>query len=276
MTAVILLIVMGIVLGLGIGLTVKFFGTETDPRIEAVEALLPSANCGACGFAGCADFARALVGGDAETSQCPSSSSEAVERICALLGVTAGTREAKVAVVMCGGDNTQAVRAALYNGVNDCQDAMLVAGGAKGCLAGCLGLASCARACPFGAIETTQDGIARVHAELCTGCGKCVATCPRNLIQLVPASATVHVLCSSRDKGGAKRKVCKVSCIGCQKCVKTADEGQMVMDGFLARVNYDGSPPVSITEACPTGCLQASQTAVGEDAPAELQEVANG
>jgi len=276
MTAVIVLVLLGIALWLVIGLAVKFFGVEADPRIDEVEALLPNANCGACGFAGCADFARALVGGDAETNECPSNSDEAVNRICALLGIVAGEREAQVAVVLCGGDSAQAAQAADYNGVNDCRDAMLVAGGAKGCLSGCLGLGTCARACPFGAIEMTESGIARIHAELCTGCGKCVATCPRHLIELVPGTAPVHVLCSSPAKGGEKRKVCKVSCIGCRKCVKTAEEGQMTMDGFLARVNYDDPPGPSIAEACPTGCLQPAEAGVESAQAPEPQEVVNG
>jgi electron transport complex protein RnfB len=81
-----------------------------------------------------------------------------------------------------------------------------------------------------------------------------VAACPRNIIKLVPASTPLHVLCNSPEKGGAKRKVCKVACIGCRKCVKAAGEGQMVMEGFLAKVNYDNPPSKEVVEAakCPT------------------------
>ena len=43
-----------------------------------------------------------------------------------------------------------------------------------------------ATVCPFKAIEMTAHGLAIVHAELCVGCGKCVPSCPRNLIQFVP------------------------------------------------------------------------------------------
>ena len=255
--AVIVLCGAGTVLGLIIGVVVKLFGAEVDPRMEETEELLPGANCGACGYAGCAAFAEALVQNKANPADCPSNSEESVARICSLLGITAGEREAKVAVVMCGGDNENAREAALYNGVADCKDAMLVAGGAKGCRHGCLGLGTCARVCPFGAIEITEKGIAVVHAELCTGCGQCVEACPRGLIKLVPATVRVHVLCSSPEKGGAKRKVCSVSCIGCRKCVKAAEEGQMIMKGFLATVNTDNPPDASVAAVCPTGCLVA-------------------
>ena len=275
MAAVTLLLVMGIVLGLVIGLVVKLFGTETDPRLEELEELLPGANCGGCGLPGCAEFARALLVAEAEPGQCPSSDARAIARICELIGVEADAREPKVAMVMCGGDNEKARQAALYNGVNDCRDAMLVAGGAKGCVYGCLGLASCARACPFGAVEITAAGIAVVHANVCTGCGNCVSACPRKLIQLVPATAPVHVLCSSPEKGAAKTKVCKAACIGCRKCVKSAEDGQMLIEGFLVKVNYDDPPPVSIADVCPTKCLQPSLLNAERAAVEEEREVVN-
>jgi electron transport complex protein RnfB len=265
-----LLLVLGLVLGLVIGLVVKAFGVEPDERVEQIEGLLPGANCGACGFAGCAEFARQLAAGKAEPSACPSSSPEAIARIASLLGVAAGTRTPKVAVVHCGGDDTRATQAALYNGVADCKDAVQVAGGAKGCLYGCLGLGSCARACPFGAMEI-RNGLAIVHPDLCTGCGKCVATCPRRLIELVPASAPIHVFCNSPDKGGAKRKVCQASCIGCQKCVKASENGSMSMSGFLARVNYENPPPAALAEVCPTHCLRTAEATTN----APQAEVAN-
>ncbi len=269
MTAVYVLVLLGLALGLIIGLAVKLFGVEIDHRLEAVEELLPGANCGACGFAGCTDFARALIGSDTEPGKCPSCSPDALEKLCELLGVSAGGRTENTAVVMCGGGDDKATSAALYNGVNDCRNAVLVAGGAKGCQYGCLGLASCARACPFGAIETTAERLAVVHADLCTGCGKCVGTCPRHLIQLVPKAAPVHVFCNSPAKGGEKRKVCKAACIGCRKCVKGAEDGQMTIDGFLVRVNYEDPPPVSIAEVCPTKCLlpalQVAEAPVAEN-----------
>jgi electron transport complex protein RnfB len=279
MFAVEVLVIVGLALGLVIGIVVKLFGQESDPRLEEVEGLLPGANCGACGFAGCGDFARALVGGDVDPGLCPSSNPDAVSQICGLLGVTAGERNPKVAVVRCGGDAAKAMRAALYNGVNDCKDAMLVAGGAKGCQYGCLGLGTCARACPFGAIEMTDQGLAVVHPDICTGCGKCVGACPRHIIELVPSDAPLHVLCNSPDKGAAKRKVCDVACIACRKCVKAAGDGQMTMDGFLARVNYEDPPSAEICGVCPTHCLQPASPAevqVPETEPAEeIHEAAN-
>jgi ferredoxin len=128
-------------------------------------------------------------------------------------------------------------------------------------------MASCSRACPFDAIEM-RDGLAIVHEDLCVGCGKCVDTCPRQLIELVPAKAEVHVYCNSPEKGAEKMKVCKASCIGCRKCVKASEEGQMTVSGFLISTNYDNPPPADLVEAaaCPTQCLK---TAKAHAAPAE-------
>lgn len=245
----------GLILGGIIGTAVRFFGVELDPRLEQVEDLLPGVNCGACGSAGCSDFARSLLAEEGVPENCPSCEPEARKTICELLGITAQEVSRKVAVVACAGDNGQAKMAAHYNGVNDCGSAVLVAGGVKGCLYGCLGLGSCVRACPFDAIEITDGGIAFVHPELCTGCGSCIEACPRDIIGLVPKSVQIHVLCNSPEKGGAKRKVCKAACIGCRKCVKAAEDDQMMMDGFLARVNYENPPALSVAEECPTGCI---------------------
>ena len=275
MTDITLLLVLGLTLGLIIGLVVKAFGVEPDERVEAIEGLLPGANCGACGFAGCAELARKLVAGEVEPTICPSADETAIKQIADTLGVVAGDRAKMVAVIRCGGDDTLAVQAALYNGIADCKDAVQIAGGTKGCAHGCLGLASCARACPFGAIEVT-NGLAIVHPDLCTGCAKCVATCPRDLVELVPTSAPIHVYCNSPAKGGAKRKVCKASCIGCRKCVKEAAEGGIEMKGFLAHVDYDNPPPATVAAVCPTKCLRGAVGATEEVTAAQETEVVDG
>ncbi len=246
-------------LGGVIGLFAKAFAIDIDPRIEQTSELLPGANCGGCGYAGCADFAKAVVSGEAKPEQCPVNSAENRTAIEKLLGLTAGASSKSVAVVLCGGDDSKSGKSVGYNGITDCKSAMLVAGGDKACPFGCLGFATCARACPFGAIEMINN-LAVVHRDICVGCGKCVTACPRKIIRMVPVEARVHVFCSSTDKGPEKRKYCSVSCIGCRKCVKAAEEGQIEMEGFLAKVNYEKFPDLPLIEkaACPTGCLRSN------------------
>ncbi len=251
----------GLILGLAIGIIYKLFGVPSDPKVELVLELLPGANCGGCGKAGCADFARALVAGETTPGKCPVSSEEVMAQIAQVLGVEIDSlMKKKVAVILCGGDTNQTKVQTLYNGVSDCISASLIAGGPKGCRYGCLGMGSCARACPFGAIEVI-NGLAVVHNELCVGCGKCVETCPRHLIKLVPADAKVHIYCSSPEKAPVKMKVCNVPCIACRKCVKAGEEGQFTVQGFRVEVNYENSPSPDVIEkaGCPKNCLLTTE-----------------
>jgi Na+-translocating ferredoxin:NAD+ oxidoreductase RNF subunit RnfB len=274
--AVVAMAVIGLILGGVIGIAAKLFKVEVDPRIELVTELLPGANCGGCGKAGCADFAKSVVTGENPPSKCPVASQEQVAAVAKALGIEVGDSVKKVAVVFCGGDHNQEKVQTLYNGVSDCVSASLIAGGPKGCAYGCLGMGSCARACPFNAIEMV-NGLAVVHPELCVGCGACVDTCPRNLIKLVPQTAKVHIYCSSPEKGAAKMKVCSVPCIGCRKCVKGGEEGQFNVDGFKVSVNYEAEKLVdsSIFETvkCPTGCLltEAKHLKIEEEQKAKAE-----
>jgi Na+-translocating ferredoxin:NAD+ oxidoreductase subunit B len=215
----------------------KFLAVQEDPRIEQLTAILPGANCGGCGFAGCAAYAEAIIKHGADANLCTAGGTETVHQIAKFLGIEAVVRERQVALVLCGGNNSVARRVSHYNGVADCASAELVAGGGKACRYGCMGFGSCARACPVGAIEIAA-GLAVVHPQICTGCGKCVATCPRKLIKLVPESRSIHVLCASPERGPDVKKVCDVGCIGCTLCAKAVNNQGITMKGALAVVDY--------------------------------------
>lgn len=257
MSTLAIIVIVGLLTGIAIAIVSRLFGVELDPLEDEIKALLPGANCGGCGYAGCAGYAKALVAGTAKPGACAAQKPEDLARMSELLGVAAVTREAKVAVVMCSGDDFHATRQAQYNGINNCRDAMIVAAGAKTCTFGCIGLGACARACPFGAIEITPGHLAVVHKELCRGCGKCVQACPKKLIRLVPKSAPIHVHCSNPLKGAVKLKACKAACIGCGKCVKAAPENMRIDSGVaLAVINYGNPPPEEIAAVCPTHALR--------------------
>lgn len=246
----------GLVCGVALAMAARFLAVHEDPRIEQVNDILPGANCGGCGFAGCADYAKAIVMDNAPINLCAAGGAEVLEKLAAFMGVEAKAEERKVALVLCGGDAHKAPRKFDYNGIADCKAADAVAGGDKLCGYGCLGYGSCARVCPVGAIEI-RNQLAVVHPDLCIGCGACVKACPRELIKMVPESRTIHVLCSSRDKGPVVKKACEVGCIGCTLCAKLTKANEAItMDGFLARVDY--SKPLEnekVVEKCPGHCI---------------------
>jgi Na+-translocating ferredoxin:NAD+ oxidoreductase subunit B len=243
---------LGLVSGFGLAIAARVFAVETDPRRDDIADILPGANCGGCGFAGCNDFAGGVVVGKATADGCPVGGSELALAIATVMGQELELKERRVAMVHCQGSSDVAPARFLYNGMASCASADLLGGGAKLCGHGCLGFGDCQTACGFGAIELSEGGLARVLRERCSACGLCVEACPKNIIDLVPAAATIHVLCNNTDKGGTARKACKVACIGCKKCEKFYAEGGMVVENFLSRVDYENAPgDAAVIEQCP-------------------------
>lgn len=246
----------GLVAAIALGFAAKKFAVEVDPRELAAIEVLPGANCGACGFPGCAGFAKAVIEGKAELNQCPPGGADVVTKLANILGVEASAAAREVAVVLCQGDNRKAQHKYRYLGLEDCNAAQKVAGGPKACPGGCLGLASCQRICPFDAIEMTADGLAVISREKCTGCRKCVAVCPRAVIRMTPYESSVHVLCNSHDKGAVVRKYCQIGCIGCNICKKTVPDAYKI-ENFLAEVVYElDAEAVEAIAKCPTKCIR--------------------
>jgi electron transport complex protein RnfB len=245
----------GLIAAIALGFAAKKFAVEVDPRELAALEVLPGANCGACGFPGCAGYAKALVAGTIDLNQCPPGGAEVVTKLAHILGVEATAVAREIVVVLCQGDNRKAQLKYQYLGLEDCNAAQRIAGGPKACPGGCLGLGSCQRICPFDAIEITVDGLAVISREKCTGCRKCVAVCPRDVIRMTPFSSTIHVLCNSHDKGAMVRKYCQVGCIGCHICKKTVPNAYIIED-FLASVVYEEDLDAAEAIAkCPTKCI---------------------
>lgn len=222
----------------------KFCAVEEDPRISQVSEKLSGANCGGCGFAGCADFAKALVEGRTTVSNCAATSAENKALISEILGVTAEAGEPTVAVVKCAGGFNETVKRFNYVGNAGCESINQCMGGDKICAKGCLGGGSCVEACKFEAISVT-DGVAKTDAKLCVACGACVKKCTKKIIELIPKRAKVYVACSSECRGKDVMSACKVGCIGCGLCAKACPNGAIEMVNNLPVINY---------AAC-TGCL---------------------
>jgi len=261
--------VLGAMFSAGLALANRKLYVEEDPRVAVVTELLPGINCGACGHPGCANFAENLVIGRAEVTDCSPSTAEAIKEIAAVLGIEAVVGERKLARVLCQGGIHEAAIKAKYIGIQSCLAADLMSGGEKACEYGCHGFGDCVIACPFNAMYLNDNGLPVVIDDKCTGCGKCVEACPRDIIELHPVSHKLFVLCKNHDSPKVSRKVCTKACIGCQICVREAEEGQMFMDDNLAVVDYEvyGQDDVLPTDRCPTDCLviMTSETAQIEE-----------
>ena len=80
------------------------FKVEEDPRIDEVQEVLPGANCGGCGFAGCRALAEACVKADSlDGLFCPVGGAPTMTKVGEILGMAAPVTEPKVAVVRCNG-----------------------------------------------------------------------------------------------------------------------------------------------------------------------------
>ncbi len=258
--AVVVLFVMGVLFAVLLGIAAKVFAVEVDERVPLVRECLPGANCGGCGYPGCDGLAAAIVAGDAPVNGCPVGGAPVAAKVAEVMGVEAGETERKVAHVYCNG-GCNAVDKAKYEGLQDCTAAMRVAGGPKECAYGCMGLGSCVKACAFDALHIV-NGRALVDAEKCVACGKCVATCPKKLIDLVAAAKQVHVNCKNRDKGAAAMKVCTNACIACGMCERTCKFDAIHVVNGVAVIDYDKCTNCKMcTKVCPKDCIEPIATA---------------
>ncbi len=257
LTAILAMAGLGILLSLMLGIAAKVFYVYIDPRIEAIADMLPGANCGGCGYAGCSDYAEAIVTKGAPPNLCVATSKEVIENVCTLVGASVELGERRIAKVFCRGTEEKAKRRFIYQGAVDCRAAVISTGGDKECEYGCIGLGTCVRSCPFGALSMGEDGLPKVDESLCTGCGSCVKVCPRNIIRLVPVSQLTANLCSNKDRGKQVKEICSVGCIGCGICQKKCPEKAIRMVDGLAVVDPAKCKGKFVcVEKCPTGSMQ--------------------
>jgi len=264
--AVIVLGAIGLIAALVLFAASKKFAVYEDPRIAQVSELLPGANCGGCGFAGCGGMADALVkGADAgslDGLNCPVGGADVMGQVADLLGMAIANGEPKVAVVRCNGTCENRPKVAVYAGLRTCAAMHACGAGETACGYGCLGCGDCVEACQFDAIHiNVETGIAEVDEEKCVACGACVKACPRNIIELRkkgPKGRRVFVSCVNKDKGAVSMKACKVSCIGCSKCEKECAFGAITVGNNCSYIDPEKCRLCRKCEkVCPTHAIIA-------------------
>ncbi|MCX7876788.1 MAG: RnfABCDGE type electron transport complex subunit B [Melioribacteraceae bacterium] len=251
---------LGFIFAGGLAFADKKLKVEENPLIAEVNQYLPNANCGGCGKAGCYDFAVNVVEGKIEINKCPVCNDEARNEIAKLLGQEISTTIKKIPIIHCQGGNSKANKKEVdYIGPKTCKTINLISGGENLCYYGCLGAGDCVNACQFGALLINNDGLPQVIEELCTGCGICVKSCPRNLIELHPIDRNIFVYCKNEDEPKKAKEVCDVACIGCGICARKSDGG-IIMKNNLAIVVYDSLDISKIPiEKCSTGAIKKKE-----------------
>ena len=245
----------GLIAGIILTVASHLMHVKEDEKAVKIRAELPGVNCGACGYTGCDDYAKAISEGKAKTNLCIPGADAVAKNIADILGVKSEDVIEMMAYVHCNGTCEVTEKKAIYDGTKTCKAESLVYAGPSSCRFGCLGCGDCASICPVNAI-CVKDGIARVNPNICIGCGLCVNECPKGIISLMPQVSRVAVMCSSEDKGAAARKVCKNACIACKKCELSCPDGAIKVENNLARIDYDKCTACGICiEVCPTKCI---------------------
>jgi Na+-translocating ferredoxin:NAD+ oxidoreductase subunit B len=246
----------GLIAGVVLTIASKLMHVTVDEKVVKIAEKLPGANCGACGFAGCEDYANALVHGEnISTALCPVGGAYMAIAIAEELGVDADASEPEVATVMCRGYSDAIRRVSKHDKVWSCRAATQLYGGQMECNYGCLGMGDCEKVCPSDAINII-DGLAIVDDDKCTGCRLCIKACPKKIIIMRPVKRQIYVACKSLDTGLITMKACDQGCIACKKCVDVCKFDAIKVENNLAVMDYDKCTQCGMCEkVCITGAI---------------------
>jgi electron transport complex protein RnfB len=245
----------GLFFGIVLALAAHKFAVARDSRIAKVKESLAGANCGACGFAGCEDYAEAVVTNpNVPPDRCFPGGDAVAEIVAELTGKKAEKREGCVPVIFCCRPEGDVRMRHHYIGHRSCSGAEIAFKGPFGCQFGCVGYGDCAKVCPVGAINMVND-FPVIDDERCIRCGACVEACPKGIIKLVPEDARVLIRCSTKDSGKVTQAVCTAGCVHCKACIRKCPAGAISeVDG---KVQIDIRKCLAYGPECGEVCVEA-------------------
>ncbi len=225
---VILVVVVGLIASIILAAASRVFFIQEDPKFILMRAELPGANCGGCGYAGCDDYAHALVEDPdgVPITKCAVGGPACAEKLAEILGKSADGMEKNVAYVMCNGTTNNAQKLFDYADIPTCKAAVI-------------------------------KGVALVNRDKCVSCSACVKACPNNLIKIVPEKSKIAVRCHNSEKGADARKHCSVACIGCGMCQRTCKFDAIHVENNVASIDPAKCKMCGMCVVkCPTGAIQ--------------------
>jgi len=238
------------------------FKVVEDPRIDVVADLLPSANCGGCGLAGCRAFAEAIVKSESlDGLSCPPGGNEVMNQIAAALGLTAEQMDPMIAVLRCNGTKELCPPKIKLEGLATCAFAHSLHSGEGGCPNGCLGCGDCVEACAFEAMYMDEiTGLPVILDDKCVACAACVKVCPRGIIEMRKKGKKdrrIFVSCINKEKGAVAKKNCSVACIACTKCQKECKFDAITIENNIAYIDFNKCTLCrKCVPVCPTNAIQ--------------------
>jgi len=137
---------------------------QTQPKVLAIDALLPQTQCTRCGYQGCLPYAQAIAAGEANINQCPPGGAATIDALAALTGLPVLALNP-------------------LNGVEKPREVAYILE------EHCIGCTKCLPACPVDAILGANKRMHTVIAVECTGCELCIAPCPVDCIVMLPDTA---------------------------------------------------------------------------------------
>lgn len=257
---VVIVVGIGFLAGAILTLASKFMHVKVNESVAQIRKVLPGANCGACGYAGCDAYATVLANDHTiKANLCTPGGSAVALSISKILGINFEAVEGKYAMVKCSGTFDKTSYVMDFRGIQSCNANKMFYRGRGSCSRACLGFGDCVEVCAYGAISMV-NGVANVDKNKCVGCSVCVRNCPNSLISIVPSSLSTYVGCSSQDNAAHTHRVCKAGCIACKKCEKVCKFDAIHVVNNVAVIDPEKCKNCGMcVKECPVGVIKSNR-----------------